>query len=90
MDAPKCRLCGTKHWGRCPAFGKVSRMHEVLLTAEPKRKPEAVTINPAISVTPVTINPAKRKRGRPKTGKALSDAERARRYRAHQREGTKR
>jgi len=38
--------------------------------------PPAVTNNPAISVTP------KRGRGRPKTGKALSAAEKQRRYRA--------
>ena len=58
------------------------------LGASTKPKPSAkpVTIN---RPKPVTINPpapeAKRKRGRPSTGKALSGAERVRRYRARRR-----
>jgi hypothetical protein len=44
-----------------------------------------VTINPMTTNTPIPITP-KLKRGRPKTGKALSGAERTRRYRQRLRE----
>ena len=42
---------------------------------------QPVTVNPVTTNTPIPVTP-KLKRGRPKTGKALSGAERTRRYRA--------
>jgi hypothetical protein len=37
MDAPKCRLCGEKHWGGCPSFTAPFREPDYQpVTAEPE------------------------------------------------------
>jgi len=73
MDAPKCPLCGKRHWSRQPCAAAPAKKRR---SDSVTNNPPAVTNNPGISVTP------KRGRGRPKTGKALSAAEKQRRYRA--------
>ena len=121
MEAPRCRTCGERHWGRVcglPAFvtrpgraerapkqGVPERTVAVLeaeieqLLAEIKRlkrelagRPETKNAADRIEIS-VTggggISVTKGKRGRPKTGKALSGAERVRRLRAKVKRGSK-
>jgi hypothetical protein len=96
MDAPRCVMCGTKHWSRqpCPAMGKDERLQQA---CDGLRQAESVTKKPEIPVTKIqpgvtkaavdsvtkTPTVTKTKRGRPRLGdKPMSAAERMRRYRA--------
>src|SRR5262245_4759121 len=97
MEARKCIVCGTRHWPRqeCPAMAEVIATERDQQHGKTKAKNAApvvstkpVTINPVTENTPgvtintVTINtPVTRKRGRPPTGKAMTAAERMRKYR---------
>lgn len=84
MDAPKCRLCGTKHWGPCPAYS---------VTAEPKRKPVTKLVTPVTaSVTHecprcADLEAEVRHLKRLLAERVpMTDAERSRRYRARKRQ----
>jgi hypothetical protein len=79
MEAPECIVCGTKLWSRqpCPAS-----------KADPKKLASAVTKpqTPSVTKLPSRVtkpaNVTKLKGGRPPIGdKAMTQAERARRYR---------
>jgi hypothetical protein len=95
MDAPRCIVCGQKHWSRqpCPAFADViaeERKQQARRALDSVTKnlsgdnPATVTKNPTVTeITkpfPVTAN-STRPRGRPRSDNPLSQAERARRYR---------
>ena len=72
MEAPKCIVCGTRHWSRqpCPASKTDARKLAAAVT-----KPQATSVTKPANVT-------KLKGGRLTIGdKAMSAAERARRYR---------
>jgi hypothetical protein len=76
-------------------YDDLRRMRETKFATKPisdiNKGIGAVTVNPPVTKavtttvttnTPIPVTPPKLKRGRPKTGKALSGAERTRRYRA--------
>jgi hypothetical protein len=95
MEARRCIVCGTKHWSTqpCPAFAAVAaeeRRQQIARHAVTKNTPtvtknaadNTVTKNP----TPFSVTLASSKpHGRPPVANPLSDAERARRYRANKR-----
>jgi hypothetical protein len=98
MDAPKCLVCGNRHWSRqlCSAMGKDERLQharDVLRQAKAVTKPEtkipvSTETKPPVTVTkppPVTKPPAETKAriGRPPVGdKPMTNTERVRRHRA--------
>ena len=83
--------------GACPRHGRdLRKMREAKFVATVTKNQRAsvtintpVTENVTLNTPPVTANTPipKLKRGRPKTGKALSGAKRTRRYRQRLREG---
>jgi hypothetical protein len=89
MEARKCIVCGTKHWSRQPCPATKAAATE-LASQTVTNPPEAVTENtPPVTRnvttnTPIPVTPPKRPRGRPPCGKALSNAERQRRFRERQ------
>ena len=79
MEDPKCLVCGTKHWSRqpCPAAKGEARKLAAVVT-----KPQVPSVTKLPHVVTKPANVTKLKGGRPPIGdKAMTQAERARRYR---------
>jgi len=78
MEAPRCPLCGGKHWSRQPCVGAARRSDSV--TEIKTAKPAVTSIKSDLKS--VTWGGKRQGVGRCKTSKALCAAERMRRYRA--------
>jgi hypothetical protein len=79
MEAPKCIVCGTKHRSRqpCPAAKGEARK-----IAESVTKPQEPNVTKLSHIVTKPVAVTKLKGGRPPIGdKAMTQAERARRYR---------
>jgi hypothetical protein len=85
MDAPKCKLCGQRHWS--PVCGETKRTRELVPTVRPEKVTrEAPVTKPDRESKPVTQNPVTKHpisvtRGRPKKADKLTPAQKQRAYR---------
>jgi hypothetical protein len=77
MDAPKCRLCGAKHWGMCDGRARAERNVSRVRDLVPTVPAAKVSVPPEISV-PVSV--PKKKGGRPKKADTLTPAQRKTRW----------
>jgi hypothetical protein len=62
MEAPKCRLCGSRHWGSCEAAQKIAvkpAAPQAAIATKPRQSPAPAPKPPKTTPPKSRANPAK-------------------------------